>query len=102
MPIGTSSYSGVQSDVGISGAAADRWREKMTPAEIRTVQFCSGKTASDFGYEPLDERSSRLALILPWLSLPTAAVQVLWANRSRLGGIVGSIQSRLHALIYGR
>jgi hypothetical protein len=101
VPIGTSSYSGLQSDVGISGAAAQRWREKMTPAEIRTVQLCSGKTASDFGYEALDERVSPFSLILPWLSLPWVSIRVVWVNRSRLGGILGYIKRRLHALVQG-
>ena len=101
VPIGTSSYGGVQSDVGITAAAAQRWREKMTPAEIRTVELCCGDTADSLGYPALDERVSPLALIRPWLSLPWVSIRVVWANRERLGGVADFIRRRLSALLRG-
>ena len=86
---------------GVIGAGAQRWRKKMTPAEIRTVQLCCGKTAREFGYEALSERASPFALILPWLSLPWVSVRVVWINRARLGRTIVYIRRRLHALVWG-
>jgi hypothetical protein len=99
VPIGTSSYRGITSDAGITSFAAERWRERMTPAQIRTVQLCTGSTAMSLGYAPLDEKVSLVSLIGPWLSLSWVSLRVIWANRSRMGGIFGALMRRVQALV---
>ena len=51
-----------------------------------------------FGYELVEERTSPLSLIRPWISLPSAVLGAAWVNRSRSGGIVRYVAQRLRAL----
>lgn len=99
VPVGTSSYANqVQSDAGVSDQAVQRWRKKMSDAEIHTVEATAGAQLDYFGYERLNPKVSMGARMLPWLTLPGASIAAIRANSGRHGGIGGFILRRLRAL----
>lgn len=99
VPVGTSSYADkVQSDVGVSTEAVQRWREKMSAAEVNAVEKTSGRQLEDFGYELLRPSVSLWGRCRPWLTLPGAVFTAVRANAGRHGGIGAFLMRRIRAL----
>jgi hypothetical protein len=94
VPMHNSSFSSFSREAGVSRAPLERWREKLSPAEIATVQDCCGGLMERLGYA---RAKTGLApgRVLPWATLPVAVIAAARANRGRTGSLPAYILRRL-------
>jgi hypothetical protein len=97
VPIVQSSYS--IAETGISKEPLDRWRTKLTSAEISAVQMCCRRTMEAVGYarEPVSPPLHSLARM--WATVPVAVVRAALANRGRLGRFPEYVRRRLYVAL---
>lgn len=101
VPMHNSSYESFDEKQGITRAAVDRWKTKLTPAEIRIVDRICRSAMQSLGYET--EATSRLSLSESalWARWPLAVASAAAANRERSGGLVKYVYRRA-LLAFGR
>lgn len=101
VPMHNSSYESFDEKQGITRAAVDRWKTKLTPAEIRIVDRICRSAMQSLGYET--EATSRLSLSESalWARWPIAVASAAAANRERSGGLVKYVYRRA-LLAFGR
>jgi len=85
IPVLNSSFSRFDQQGGISDAPVERWRAKLTPAEIAVVQQCTAASMRAAGYT-IEPVSPGLAVLRHWLNLPLHLVFAFRANLDRMGG----------------
>jgi hypothetical protein len=95
IPILNSTYGGKVEKGGFSKEAAERWRKRMSPGEIRVVQSCCRAEMAEVGYEPLGVRWAPLGALWAWLTLPVAFVRAATANRGRIHSLPTYVWNRL-------
>lgn len=102
VPLVQSSYAAAGA-AGISTEPVERWRSKLSPAEVRVIESCCGRVMAPLGYERVRPRCSPLAVPLAWLGVPVATAGAAFANRRRLGRAGRYVGTRLRfALGHGR
>jgi hypothetical protein len=94
VPMHNSSFSSFSREAGVSKAPLDRWREKLSPAEVATVQDCCGGLMDRLGYRR-ERTGPAPGRLLPWATLPFAVAAAARANRDRTGSLPGYILRRL-------
>ena len=94
VPMHNSSFSSFSRAEGVSKAPVGRWREKLGPSEIATVQDCCGTLMDRLGYTrvPTGLAPTR---VVPWLTLPGAVLAAARANKDRTGSLPAYILRRL-------
>jgi hypothetical protein len=94
VPLVQSSYAEAGA-AGISTEPLDRWRKKLSPAEIRVIESCCGDVMRELGYSLDRPRCSPLAVPAAWLSTVPAGLRIATANRRRLGRAGRYVGARL-------
>jgi hypothetical protein len=94
VPLVQSSYA-PGSGQGISTEPLVRWRRKLSPSEIATIQSSCGRLMRTLGYELEDTGSAPLRVAGAYLTLPTAVIRAGVANRSRMGHAGSYVARRL-------
>jgi hypothetical protein len=95
IPVVNSSYA--TSGAGVSSEPVERWRERLSSAEIGVVQSVCEPLLSELGYEPDDVTASTLRLARAWGTVPLAAARAAVANRNRLGKTTQYLRTRARA-----
>lgn len=95
VPMNNSSYARVDLASGISTAPTERWRTKLTAAEIAAIQSNCRVEMLESGYELMDLGRYPLKRIWLWLTLPGAAVRAFTANSARIVNLNEYIRRRL-------
>jgi len=92
-----SSYSSAwrQPGVGLSCEPAYRWRDKLSPTEIGSLQTFCGNLLSKAGYDYEQVSASYALVVWFWMILPFAGIRSLSANRSRMSNIPNYVWRRL-------
>jgi hypothetical protein len=101
IPMHNSSYETYDKKQGISRVAVDRWKKKLTPAEIRIADRICRSVMQPLGYEiqaPAGPSFSEYSL---WARWPIAVASAAVANRERSGGLVKYIYRRA-VLAFGK
>ena len=98
VPVHNSSFSTFASGGGMTSAPLHRWREHLTPREIAVVQALCGPVMAEHGYELETATITRGSTALAWLTLPSAAVRAVLANRSRIGNLPSYVWRRAKLL----
>ena len=83
VPMHNSSFSSFDEGAGISREAVDRWRSKLSPAEIAAVQDACGGLMDRLGY-PRAPTGLAPGRVVPWATLPFALLAAVRANRDRM------------------
>ena len=95
IPVVNSSYA--TSGEGVSSEPVERWRERLSPAEVGIVQSVCEPLLSELGYEPDDVTVSPLRLAWAWGTVPFAAARAAVVNRQRLGKTTQYLRTRARA-----
>ena len=94
VPLVQSSYAQA-GEAGISTEPLERWRKKLSPAEVRVIESCCGDVMQELGYALERPSCSPLAVPLAWLSTIPAGLRVAAVNRRRLGRAGRYVGARL-------
>jgi hypothetical protein len=94
VPMHNSSYERYDRKQGISRAAVDRWKKKLTPAEIRIVDRVCQSAMQLLGYEAVAHSGLSFSEYSLWARWPVAVASAAIANRERSGGLVKYIYRR--------
>jgi hypothetical protein len=92
IPVVNSSYA--TSGAGVSSEPVERWRERLSPAEIGIVQSVSEPLLSELGYTPDEVTVSPVRLAWAWATVPFAAARAAVVNRQRLGKATQYVRTR--------
>jgi len=95
IPVVNSSYA--TTGAGVSSEPVERWRERLSPAEVGVVQSVCEPLLSQLGYTPDDVEVSRARLAWAWGTVPIAAVRAAVVNRQRLGRASQYVRTRARA-----
>jgi hypothetical protein len=95
IPVVNSSYA--TSGAGVSSEPVERWRGRLSPAEVGIVQSVCEPPLSELGYEPDDVTASPLRLAWAWGTVPFAAARAALVNRNRLGKTTQYLRTRARA-----
>jgi len=87
VPMLNSSFSRFAEGRGVSAEAMERWRERLSPAEIAVVQSCCRRDMERLDYAPEPVRSGALPVVRAWATLPRAVARAALANRERMGSM---------------
>ena len=80
---------------GISQEPLERWREKLTTAEVATIERHCGRLMDALGY-PRDAVAAPIhQLALTYAAVPVAVARAAYANRARLGKPTEYVRRRL-------
>jgi hypothetical protein len=80
---------------GISREPLERWREKLAPSEIRTIERHCGRLMDAHGYALENPAAPIHRQALTYASVPFAVVRAGYANRRRLGKPTEYVRKRL-------
>lgn len=94
-PMHNSSYDQFQSKAGVSSAPIDRWRNKLTPSEIASIESVCGAVLEELGYDLLRPRGKSLGVTRYWLTFPICAARAALVNRNRIPNLPKYVASRL-------
>jgi hypothetical protein len=94
VPMHNSSFSTFAKAEGVSKAPVDRWREKLSGAEIAVIQDCCGGLMDRLGYAR-EKTGLAPGRLVPWATLPFAVVSAARANRDRTGNLPAYILRRI-------
>jgi sulfotransferase family protein len=83
IPVVNSSYA--TTGAGVSSEPVERWRERLSPAEVGIVQSVCEPLMSQLGYAPDDVEVTTARLAWAWGTVPFAAARAAVVNRQRLG-----------------
>ncbi len=101
VPMHNSSYEKFDEKQGITRAAVDRWKTKLTPAEIRIVDCICRSVMQSLGYETEAPSRPSFTEYSLWARWPIAVASAAIANRERSGGLVKYVYRRA-LLAFGR
>lgn len=94
VPLVQSSYAEAGA-AGISTEPLERWRSKLSPAEVRVIESCCADVMRELGYALERPRCSPLAVPAAWLSTVPGVVRAALVNRRRLGRAGRYVGARL-------
>ena len=94
VPMHNSSYERYDETKGISAAAVDRWKKKLTPAEIRVVGRICRPAMQSLGYQTEAPSGYSFSEYSLWARWPIAVASAALANRNRSGGLAKYIYKR--------
>ena len=95
IPVVNSSYA--TTGAGVSSEPVERWRERLSPAEVGIVQSVCEPLLSALGYAPDDVEVSAARLTWAWGTVPFAAARAAVVNRQRLGKATQYVRTRARA-----
>jgi hypothetical protein len=93
VPLVNSNYASDQGGSGFQAQAVDRWRERLSPAEIRVVEHCTHGLMRQYDY-PRAAKGGRWGATGLWLGVGPAAFRAARANASRSGGLPSYVWRR--------
>lgn len=94
-PMSNSSYARFEVKAGVSSESVDRWRDKLSPGEIATVESVCGPTLRELGYDLVAPRGTRSAVAWQWTTFPVFAARAALVNRRRIAGLPSYVMRRL-------
>jgi hypothetical protein len=95
IPVVNSSYA--TTGAGVSTEPVERWRERLSGAEVGIVQSVCEPLLSQLGYAADDVEVSPTRLAWAWGTVPFAAVRAAVVNRQRLGKATQYLRTRARA-----
>ncbi|NEP11740.1 MAG: sulfotransferase [Symploca sp. SIO2C1] len=101
-PSSNSSYSELYGKSGFSKETTYRWQEKLSNAEISTIQYLCGSLLSEAGYEQQLIRHSLFLITWLWITLPFSLLRALLANNHRIANIPQYIWQRFRLAVLQR
>jgi hypothetical protein len=101
VPVVHSSYEESAAEVGVSTTPVERWRSKLSAADVSVIQSCCGRLMRRLGYASEQSAAARSHVALAWLSLPGAFIRAATANRGRIGRMPQYVGNRLLLVLRG-
>lgn len=95
VPTFNSSFEPTTDSLGLPQTPLQRWREKLSEAEMQTIEYYCGETLSQAGYTPLFRRRITPSIIAKSASLPLALARAALANRKRIANLPKFLWQRL-------
>ena len=95
IPVVNSSYA--TTGAGVSSEPVERWRERLSPAEVGIVQSVCEPLLSQLGYTLDDVSVSPPRLAWAWATVPFATARAAVVNRRRLGRAGQYLRTRARA-----
>ena len=95
IPVVNSSYA--TTGAGVSTEPVERWRERLSGAEVGIVQSVCEPLLSQLGYAADDVEVSPTRLAWAWGTVPFAAARAAVVNRQRLGKATQYLRTRARA-----
>jgi hypothetical protein len=99
VPLTASSFEAFRPDSGLVTASLERWREELSEGEVRAVELCAGSALERWGYGRVGRSLPPFSALRPWLTLPAGMLRAFWANRARLGNVLGYLWRRGRAIL---
>ena len=96
-----SSYVESAAEAGVSTTPVDRWRSKLSPAEVSVIQTCCGRLMERLAYACEQSRQPRVDVAKAWLSLPGAFIRAAAINRGRIGRMPEYVGKRVRLVLRG-
>jgi hypothetical protein len=97
IPVVNSSYEAA--GTGVSREPVGRWRERLTPGEVATVQSVCAPLMDELGYEREQVPASRTRVAAAWATTPVAVARAAVLNRRRLGRVSEYVRTRAGAAL---
>lgn len=94
LEIGVVNSSYATAGSGVSSEPVDRWRERLTPAEVATVQSVCGALMDELGYQRAQVPASWRRVAGAWATAPVAVARAAVLNRRRLGKATEYVRTR--------
>ena len=82
-----SSFNTFDRQGGINTASVERWREKLAPGDIASIQRCCASEMTACGYAPAAVGPRPFGVCMNWLTLCPAVIRATLANKSRIGNL---------------
>ena len=92
IPVVNSSYA--TTGAGVSSEPVERWRERLSPAEVGSCSRSASRCSPQLGYTPDDVTVSPVRLAWAWATVPFAAARAAVVNRQRLGKATQYLRTR--------
>jgi Sulfotransferase family len=101
VPVVHSSYVESAIEVGVSTTPVERWRSKLSPAEVSVIQACCGRLMNRLGYVREKPGASLPQVVAAWLSVPGAFIRAAIVNRGRIGRMPEYVGRRVLLVLRG-
>lgn len=98
VPMQNSSTRAFDPIAGVVRGQVDLWRKGLGAVEIALVEWITGRQMRALGYRLDEARPSSLILAQAMLTLPFGILRAGWANRNRMGSVIGFLTRRLRSL----
>jgi Sulfotransferase family len=95
IPVVNSSYA--TTGTGVSSEPVERWRERLSTAEVAIVQSVTGELMGELGYVRDEVAATPLRLGWAWATAPVAIARAGVLNRRRLGKVSQYVRTRAGA-----
>lgn len=99
IPIHNSATTPYLTSAGLKKSISMRWRTALNDQEIYIIQKVTQKAMKKFAYEPLSVKVDTLTLPKAYLTVPSAVIRAIGANRSRQNTLWDYILRRLKAAL---
>ena len=100
IPVVHSSYA-ESAAAGVSTAPIDRWRNKLSPGEVKVIESACGSLMTRLGYARERPDASPYDVLKAWLSVPTAFFRAASVNRGRIGRMPEYVGRRMMLALRG-
>ena len=94
-PMHNSSYNKFEQQAGVSAAPVERWKKKLSPGEIATVESFCGPLIQELDYELLKPKGTLLRVCISYATLPYCAFRAALVNRERIPNLPAYIARRV-------
>ena len=101
VPVVHSSYVESAAEAGVSTTPVDRWRSKLSPAEVSVIETCCGRLMERLAYVRAKPGAAPVDVAKAWLSLPGAFVRAAAINRGRIGRMPEYVGKRVRLVLRG-
>jgi Sulfotransferase family len=101
VPVVHSSYVESAAEAGVSTTPVNRWRSKLSPAEVSVIQTCCGRLMERLAYVRAKPGATPVDVAQAWLSLPGAFVRATAVNRGRIGRLPEYVSKRMLLALRG-
>ena len=100
VPTQNSSYDTYSEGGGFRTSAVTRWKQMLSPGEVRVVEQAAGSLLERAGYEAASS-SGRIGALRYWATFAPAAIRAVRTNSARSGNLVAYILRRGRLVLKG-
>ena len=100
VPTQNSSYDTYSEGGGFRTSAVTRWKQMLSPGEVRVIEQATGSLLERAGYEAASS-SGRIAALRYWATFVPAAIRAVRTNSARSGNLVVYVLRRWRLVLKG-